>query len=304
MGITEEMVVSAAEELLVEDRNPSMAAVRKKLGTGSFATISPILRKWREDRQSSQVAKVTMPSDLTAALDKFGSQVWTVATGIATDQLNKIREDARNAINVANSERTEAIEEIERLELGMSELNMKNCKQKQELDDLIARLNKSDSINATITQRCEQLDEKVKSSQVEIKDIKATNASYIDKVEALLIEKSELSRVNGELNERVVSHQKELEALILKCDELSKISKQMEVISQENKAVIGELKEQLAEARLKVAELNSLIAAEQQQRKLAEQQLAVHKADLQMSKEDNKLLQAQLIEKARGTVEA
>ena len=128
MGITEDSVISAAEELFAAGIKPSMAAVRKKLGSGSFATISPILRKWREDRESSQVTKVEMPSDLTAALDKFGSQVWTVATGIATEQLDKIREEARNAVDVANSERNEAMDEIEQLELTISELNMKSIK--------------------------------------------------------------------------------------------------------------------------------------------------------------------------------
>jgi chromosome segregation ATPase len=291
MGITEDSVISAAEELFAAGIKPSMAAVRKKLGSGSFATISPILRKWREDRESSQVTKVEMPSDLTAALDKFGSQVWTVATGIATEQLDKIREEARNGVDVANSERNEAMDEIEQLELTISELNMKSIKDKQEVDDLVVRLNKSETINATTTQRCEHFDEKVKASQVEIKELKRAKESYVDKVEALLIEKSELSRVNGELNERVVGYQKELEAEVLKSDELSNITKHMEVISQKNMADIEELKEKLAEARLRASELNSLIAAEQQQRKLAEQQLAELKVDLQMSKEDNKLLQ-------------
>ena len=113
------------------------------------------------------------------------------------------------------------------------------------------------------------LDEKVKSSQVEIKELKRAKESYVDKVEALLLEKSELSRVNGELNERVVGYQKEIAALVLKSDEL---------------------KEQLAETRLSASELNSLIVVEQQQRKLAEQQLADHKVELKMSKQDNKLV--------------
>jgi hypothetical protein len=115
----------------------------------------------------------------------------------------------------------------------------------------------------------------------------------------LLIEKAELSRVNDELNERVVGYQKELDALALQSDELRKLLRYMETISQENKSDIDKLKEQLAAAHLRESELNSLKAVEQQQRKLAEQQLAENKEDLQMLKEDNKLLQAKLIEQAR-----
>ena len=121
MAITKEMVIEAAEALLTEEINPSMAAVRSKLGTGSFSTISPILRGWREGRESSKVTKVAMPSDITAALDKFGAQLWTVATGIATDQLNKIREEARCAVELANSDRNEATNQLYKIQDTISE---------------------------------------------------------------------------------------------------------------------------------------------------------------------------------------
>jgi chromosome segregation ATPase len=298
MGITEEMVISAAEELLAADKNPSMAAVRKKIGTGSFSTISPILRKWREGVETSKVVKIEIPSDIKTALDKFGNQLWTVASGIATDQLDKIREEARSVVDAANSERNEAMEEIERLEYDISALNMINLEQKQDVDDLLVRFNKSESINATINQRCEYLDESLKLTEVEIKDIKATNVSYIDKVEALLIEKSELSRVNGELNERVISCEKEFEVATLKSGDMTKVMNNMELSIRQNKVDLDEARGQLGEARIGASELNSAIAGEQQQRKFVEKQFTELKVELQISREDNNQLQAQLINQA------
>ena len=103
MKITKELVIDAAETLITEGVNPTLDAVRNKLGSGSFTTISPLLRDWREARESSKVIKVEMPSDITAALDKFGSQLW----GVATDQLDKIREEARHAVDLASYERNE-----------------------------------------------------------------------------------------------------------------------------------------------------------------------------------------------------
>jgi chromosome segregation ATPase len=300
MGITEDMVISAAEELLAEDKYPSMAAVRSKLGTGSYTTISPILRKWREGQELSKVVMVEIPSDIQTALDKFGNQLWTVASSIATQQLDKIREEARSVVDAANSERNEAMEEIERLESDLSDLNMKNLEQKQSVDDLVVRLNQSESINATINQRCEYLDENLKLTAIEIKDIKATNVSYVDKVEALLIEKSELSRINGELNERVISYEKELEVMTLKSDETIKISKDIELIVQQNKVELSEVKEALGKARIEALELNSAIVSERQQRKFYEQKVSEYKTELQLSREGNKQLQVQLIEQAGG----
>jgi chromosome segregation ATPase len=156
-----------------------------------------------------------------------------------------------------------------------------------------------ETINATINQRCEYLDENLKLTAIEIKDIKATNVSYVDKVEALLLEKSELSRVNGELNERVISYKKELEVATMKSDDMTKAMKSMQLIDQQNKVDIDKLKEQLGEARLSASVLKSAIEGEQQQRKLAEQQLKELKAVLQISREDIKQLQAQMIGPAR-----
>ncbi|EBG1931025.1 KfrA, partial [Salmonella enterica] len=42
MAITEEQIMRAADELDQEGQNPTLARVRKKLGGGSFTTISEV----------------------------------------------------------------------------------------------------------------------------------------------------------------------------------------------------------------------------------------------------------------------
>src|SRR5690606_40605394 len=64
MAISKQEIIDAAEQLVAEGVNPSMQAVRERLGGGSFATISPVLREWKENREATTVAVLEMPSDV------------------------------------------------------------------------------------------------------------------------------------------------------------------------------------------------------------------------------------------------
>jgi len=48
MAITTEQVHAAADAVAATGKNPTVAAVRAHLGTGSFSTITPILKAWTE----------------------------------------------------------------------------------------------------------------------------------------------------------------------------------------------------------------------------------------------------------------
>lgn len=296
MAITKDMVIEAAEELVIEEINPSMAAVRNKLGCGSFSTISPILRRWREERESSTVTKVQMPTDITAALDKFGHQLWGVASAIATDQLSKIREESRQVLDLASSERNEAMDEIERLESEMTALSTINTVQLKAVDDLMVRLNESESTNVEITQRSEYLDQNLQSALAEIKEIKLITASYIDKVELLLIEKSEMSSVNGVLNERLISSEKEVQGVAIKRDEMCDRADNLELVVQQNKEELIQVNAELDQANKNISDQKHTMAEEQLHRELAEQKIAELKTELERSREGAQQLQSQLIE--------
>ena len=295
MAITKEMVIEAAEALLTEEINPSMAAVRSKLGTGSFSTISPILRGWREGRESSKVTKVEMPSDITAALDKFGAQLWTVATGIATDQLDKIREEARHAVELVNSERNEAMDEITRLESEIIGLSIIQTDQQQIIDDLGSRLNKSESTNAAITQRSEYLNKNLQSAQTEIKEMKNMVESYVDKVEALLIEKANMSGVNSALNEKLVSCEKELQGVAIKRDEMCDRAGNFESVIKQLKVELNQVNAELDQVNKNISDQCNARAQEKLHREVAEQKIAELKTDLERSREGAQQLQNELI---------
>ncbi|EBH0783176.1 hypothetical protein FJ875_23625 [Salmonella enterica] len=53
MAITTEQIMKAADELDREGQNPTLARVRKKLGGGSFTTISEVMIEWRAQKTHS-----------------------------------------------------------------------------------------------------------------------------------------------------------------------------------------------------------------------------------------------------------
>jgi hypothetical protein len=52
--------------------NPTLNAIREALGGGSFATISPVLRDWRESKDQRATVALKMPGEARSALERAG----------------------------------------------------------------------------------------------------------------------------------------------------------------------------------------------------------------------------------------
>ena len=53
MAITKQDILAAADALDAEGAKPTLAAVRKKLGGGSFSTISEAMKEWKANHASA-----------------------------------------------------------------------------------------------------------------------------------------------------------------------------------------------------------------------------------------------------------
>lgn len=67
-GITFEQVVAAADALLGGGQQPTIKAVREKLGTGSPNTVHRHLTTWRASRPQAVTAAPVLPASLTTAI--------------------------------------------------------------------------------------------------------------------------------------------------------------------------------------------------------------------------------------------
>lgn len=122
MAITKEQIIQTAEALLVEGVNPSMAAVRERLGGGSFATISPVLRDWKERHRSEAIAAQEAPAEAIAAGQRAALAIWREAMQQAAVRIEDTERHAAEFIQEAKNERDEALNEVERLEQQLESL--------------------------------------------------------------------------------------------------------------------------------------------------------------------------------------
>lgn len=123
---TKEEIIRAAEELEASGQNPTLDAVRKHLGGGSFTTISPALREWKAGRGREQSIAVEMPLELKASLEKVGSEFWEVANRISNEKLVAVQAEASAAVSAAEGERDELLKDIYRLEQSVTEATEAN----------------------------------------------------------------------------------------------------------------------------------------------------------------------------------
>lgn len=112
-GITREDVFTAASEIFASGKNPTQAAVRSRLGKGSFATISKYLQEWRSEQQPEADAQTTeeeMPDQVRLLLKRayiaIRAHVETSSTAEQVTLLETENETLKDAL--ADYEKTKA----------------------------------------------------------------------------------------------------------------------------------------------------------------------------------------------------
>jgi chromosome segregation ATPase len=102
MAITTQDIHLTADKILAEGGNPTLAAVRKALGGGSFTTISEAMQEWKSKNQSQSAVPIreAAPASISERLSLFGGEIWSIALEMANARLQSERE----ALDVARQE--------------------------------------------------------------------------------------------------------------------------------------------------------------------------------------------------------
>ncbi|MCC8534673.1 DNA-binding protein [Xanthomonas phaseoli] len=123
MAITRDQILKAADELDAEGIKPTLNNVRKRLGGGSFTTISDVMTEWKQRQlQKAQPVVEPLPPEVAEAVATLAGEIWTVARTAAeralaserqrlADEFAGLQEQAREAIEAADqlSEETEQL---------------------------------------------------------------------------------------------------------------------------------------------------------------------------------------------------
>lgn len=116
-------ILQAAEELVAQgNEDPTNSEIRAKMGKGSLAHISPVMREWRQGRMDMVAQALEIPTELRRSIELSLSQVWGVANKMASGAIDLVREQSQEKIDAVSQERDEALEEVTRLEAEVSSL--------------------------------------------------------------------------------------------------------------------------------------------------------------------------------------
>lgn len=139
MAITKGDIYAAADALVAEGKNPTLANVRKALGGGSFTTISEGVAAWKKDRRA-QPAPLQEPPPAAVA-DKFSgllAEVWAAALGLAYARLASEREALASARVELEDERRQAVELAAQVSADLDQANQVRERLASELDAAVA----------------------------------------------------------------------------------------------------------------------------------------------------------------------
>ena len=201
MAITREHIFKAADALVEMGEEPTNAAVRAHLGSGSFKTITPFLKEWREIQEQS----ADVPHELANIMENTLRQVWMQAKGTA--KLAYIGEKSILDAQISDMEDELRLknEDIEGLEEKITELNATIKSKdaaakaaKAQADERITELKEDKA--STVAELRKQLEEfrvEMKEARTEAKEAQKTERELNKKLITLTTQIAE-AKITGE----------------------------------------------------------------------------------------------------------
>ncbi|MDP3537975.1 MAG: DNA-binding protein [Azonexus sp.] len=111
MAITKRNIFDAADALDAVGQRPTLAALRKAVGGGSFTTISEAMKEWWAGRAARDVpAHEPAPPAVGERLGEVANEIWGLALQVANERLADEREAFDVARAQAEQEKLEAVE--------------------------------------------------------------------------------------------------------------------------------------------------------------------------------------------------
>ena len=176
MALTKDDIWAVADVLDAEGKAPTLAAVRKALGSGSFTTISEAMREWHQ-RQKEKADKSQeagpVPPDLDETVRRFAQEVWAKATEIAKEEVLRLTSDYTEAKKEWDREKQELEAVAEDLSAALEECQAKADEAGAALADLVRR-------HAETEAHVIALKEQVRENEARIEELRQENQRLHD----------------------------------------------------------------------------------------------------------------------------
>ena len=187
MASTKERIFEVADAIDAAGQSPTLAAVRKALGGGSFTTISEAMTEWK----ARKVAKETplrepAPTAVADRLAELGSEIWSHALELANGRLATEREALEAARQQLEADKAEAAEladqvtaELETVQVKMAALEVSEQAARTEAISLREQLARSGERAATAEVRVEEIEKRVADLNTELARVNTQNTDLV-----------------------------------------------------------------------------------------------------------------------------
>jgi myosin heavy subunit len=152
MAITQNDVFVAADQIVANGANPTLASVRKLLGGGSFTTISEWMNDWKM-RKQTPLLREPAPDLITQQLGAFASELWVIAQDMANARLKTEREALDATRLELEQVSQDAVELADQLSNDLEETQIRMAAQERSLQKLTLELSECATENASLIER-------------------------------------------------------------------------------------------------------------------------------------------------------
>ena len=187
MAITKDQIFAVAGELDAAGQNPTLAAVRKALGGGSFTTISEGMTEWKARKAAKeQPLREPAPTAIAERLGELGADIWSMALELANGRLASEREALEGARIQLEAEKTEAAEmadqvtaELEETKAALAQATAAETAARGQAETLRQQLAAAQLQAATAEARAGEIEKRVADLNAELGRVNQQNTDLV-----------------------------------------------------------------------------------------------------------------------------
>ena len=181
-AITREGIWEAADELEAQGAKPTLNAVRKKLGGGSFTTISDAMTVWKErQRQRVQPAAEPLPVDLATSVNSLAVEIWVAARGAAERALFAERERLAAEQTELREQTADAVELADGLAAEIEGLREEAASATAARDKLARDMAALQALKQEAERETQRAVERAMAKDLEVKDARIGERTALDR---------------------------------------------------------------------------------------------------------------------------
>ena len=187
MAITKDQIFNAADAIDAAGQSPTLVAVRKALGSGSYTTISEAMTEWKALRATKPVPiRETPPQAILDLLDGVGAEMWAAALALANGRLNSERDALEQARVQLEAGKNEAAELADQMSVELETLKSEReaheaavAKLRKAVEEREAVADSKAQALASATARLDEVTKRADQLNAELERVGAQNAELI-----------------------------------------------------------------------------------------------------------------------------